>query len=93
MLARTAKHFSLLENNTLFDEALLHSYLIDYLASLFEEPFTDYLPSSAREFDSWYRNKMLPLAKLKAEFPSIVLGNYTLEMLNLKQVYKVFERC
>lgn len=66
---------------------------MDYLASLFEEPFTEYQVSSAREYDSWYRDKLIPLAKLKGEFPEADISGSSMDMLHLKQVYKVFERC
>jgi hypothetical protein len=80
MLARTSKY---LNQNMSINEEVLHGYLIDYLSTLFEDKTAEYQPSS-RYFDGWFRDRLLPLAKLKGEFPHIDTQKYLLEMLHLK---------
>lgn len=46
------------------------------------------------KYSEYFRDKVIPLLKTRAkDYRDINYGNFLTEMMNLKDVYKIFERC
>lgn len=81
-------------------------YFVEYLVSLFqeregseevkveEECVRGELSPMNDKYSEYFRDKVIPLLKTKAkDYRDISYGNFLTEMMNLKDVYKIFERC
>lgn len=80
-------------------------YFVDYLVSLFqereggeevklEEEARGELSPMNDKYSEYFRDKVIPLLKTRAkDYREINYGSYLTEMMNLKDVYKIFERC
>lgn len=81
-------------------------YFVDYLVSLFqeregseevkmeEESARGELSPMNDKYSEYFRDKVIPLLKTKAkDYKDITYGHFLTEMMNLKDVYKIFERC
>ena len=75
--------------------ALREEYFVELLVSLFrEEEGREELSPMNDKYSEFLRDRVLPLLKTKCRhFTSLVLTNYFTKMLDLKDVYKIFERC
>lgn len=89
-------------------EAERESYFIELLISLFQEDAGRGEEQVKMEEESWrrelspmndrysdfFRDKVIPVLKTKGkDYSDVNFSDYLSEMVNIKQIYKIFERC